>query len=172
MLSKHSVGTCKGTRLTCNLSGKAHVKLSVLTELLWTDPCVKSGVGAHKLIFTLKKRNKKKKEEIYRQELDLLSPKLLMWRKGHMSYMEFNCCLYNGSENTGLTDTNLFSSFVFNLYHFRLYATTTNSPPLSPNVICITIHLCSMLASCIVCMLSNKLLLMRRSHTETYNHDT
>ena len=49
MLSMHSVGTCNGNELTGNSSGYTRPQSSQLTEPLWTDPGLKSGIGAHKL---------------------------------------------------------------------------------------------------------------------------
>ena len=42
-----------GNELTHNLSGNIHPQLSQLTEPLWTDPGIKSGITVHKLISTL-----------------------------------------------------------------------------------------------------------------------
>ena len=48
-----------GNELTHNLSGKIQPQSSQLTEPLWTDPGIKSGINVHELISTLKKINKK-----------------------------------------------------------------------------------------------------------------
>ena len=54
MLSKHSVGAYQGNKLTSNSSGNTQPQSSQLTEPLWTDPGLKSGIGVHKLISTEK----------------------------------------------------------------------------------------------------------------------
>ena len=54
MRSKHSVGTHQGNKLTCNSSGSTWPLSSQLAEPLWTDPSLKSGIGVHELISTLK----------------------------------------------------------------------------------------------------------------------
>ena len=51
-LFRYSVGTDKGNKLTRNLSGITWPQLSQLTEPLWTDPSLKSGIGVCELIST------------------------------------------------------------------------------------------------------------------------
>ena len=51
-------GNLSGNKLTCDSSGKIQPQLSHLTEPLWTDPGLKSGISVHKLIFTLKTNKK------------------------------------------------------------------------------------------------------------------
>ena len=58
MLSKHSVGTYQGNKLTCNSSGSTPPQSFQFAELLWTDPGPKSGISVHELISTLTKRIK------------------------------------------------------------------------------------------------------------------
>ena len=45
-------GNLSGNELTCNSSGNTWSQLSQLTEPLWTDPGLKSGISLRKLIFT------------------------------------------------------------------------------------------------------------------------
>ena len=52
MLSRHSVGTYQGKKLTLNSSGIARLRLFQLTDPLWTDPGLKIGIGVRKLIST------------------------------------------------------------------------------------------------------------------------
>ena len=52
MLSRHSVGTCQGNKLTCSSSGNTQPQSSQLAEPLWTDPGIKSGICVRKLIST------------------------------------------------------------------------------------------------------------------------
>ena len=52
MLSRHSVGTHQGNKLTCNLSGITQPQSSQLAKPLRTDPGLKSGIGVHELIPT------------------------------------------------------------------------------------------------------------------------
>ena len=59
MLSRHSVKTYQGHKLTCNMSGSTQPQLSQLAEPLWTDNGIKSGISVHKLISTSKKKKKK-----------------------------------------------------------------------------------------------------------------
>ena len=56
MLSRHSVETCYGNKLTPISSGNAQPQLSQLAESLWTKSGLKSGIGIHKLISSLKKK--------------------------------------------------------------------------------------------------------------------
>ena len=48
-------GNLSGNELTCNLSGNTQSQSSQLSEPLWTDPGLKSGIRVRKLISTLKK---------------------------------------------------------------------------------------------------------------------
>ena len=59
-LFRHSVGTYQGNERTCNLSGNIQPQLSQLTEPLWSDPCIKSGISVRELISTHSKINKLK----------------------------------------------------------------------------------------------------------------
>ena len=52
MLSRHSVRTCQGNKVTRNSSGKTRLQLSQLDEPLWTDSGLNSGTGVRKLIST------------------------------------------------------------------------------------------------------------------------
>ena len=52
MLSKYSVGPYQENELPRNLSGNTRPQSSQLAEPLWTDPCLKSGVGVRELIST------------------------------------------------------------------------------------------------------------------------
>ena len=54
-LSRHSVGMLEN-ELKCSWSGNSRPQLSQLTEPLWTDPGLKSGISVHELIFTFKKK--------------------------------------------------------------------------------------------------------------------
>ena len=56
MLSMHSVGTYQGNECTCMWSGNTCSQLFQITEPLWTDPGLKSGISMHELITTLKKK--------------------------------------------------------------------------------------------------------------------
>ena len=49
MLSKHSVGTYQGNKLTHNSSGKTWPQSSQIAEPLWTDPGLTSGISVLKL---------------------------------------------------------------------------------------------------------------------------
>ena len=53
MLSRHSVGTYQGNKLTRTSSGKCQPQLSQLAEPLWTDPGAKNGISVRELISTL-----------------------------------------------------------------------------------------------------------------------
>ena len=55
-LSRQSVGTLSGNELTGNSSGNTQSQSSQLTEPLWTDPGLNSGISVHELISTLKKK--------------------------------------------------------------------------------------------------------------------
>ena len=57
-LSRHSAGAYAKMSATCDLSGNIWPQLSQLTEPLWTDPGIKSGIRVHELISTLKKKKK------------------------------------------------------------------------------------------------------------------
>ena len=61
----HWIGKCgnlSGNKLIQNLSGNTQPWLFQLAEPLWTDPGVKSGISVHKLISTLKKTKKKRRQ--------------------------------------------------------------------------------------------------------------
>ena len=51
-------GKLSGNELTCNLSGNIWPQSSQLTEPMWTDPDIKSGINVRKLISNLKKIKK------------------------------------------------------------------------------------------------------------------
>ena len=53
-------GNLSGNQLTRNLSGNIQPQSSQLTEPLWTDSGLKSGISVRQLISTLKKQNKTK----------------------------------------------------------------------------------------------------------------
>ena len=57
-LSRHSVGTYPETS-SCNLSRNIWLQSSQLTEPLWTDPGLKSGIGVCMLISTENNNNNK-----------------------------------------------------------------------------------------------------------------
>ena len=57
LLSRHSVGTYRETS-SRNSSGNVRPKLPQLTEPLWTDPGLKSGISVHKPISTSKNKTK------------------------------------------------------------------------------------------------------------------
>ena len=48
--SRHSVGTYRRNKLTCNSSGKTWSQSSQLAEPMWTDPGRKNGISVHELI--------------------------------------------------------------------------------------------------------------------------
>ena len=52
---RHSVGAHQGNELIRNSSGNAQAQSSQLAEPLWTDKDIKSRIGVHKLISTVKK---------------------------------------------------------------------------------------------------------------------
>ena len=58
VLSRHSVGTYQGNKLTRNPSGNTRLQSSKLAEPLWTDLGLKSVIGMCELISTLKKKKK------------------------------------------------------------------------------------------------------------------
>ena len=68
MLSRHSVGSYPGYKLTHSSSGNTQPQLSQLTEPLWTYPGLKSGIGMCELIST---------SEEEKQRQGMTSPKLL-----------------------------------------------------------------------------------------------
>ena len=49
-------GNLSGIELTCNSSGNTRPGSSQLTEPLWTDPGLKSGISVRELVSTLKKK--------------------------------------------------------------------------------------------------------------------
>ena len=53
-----SCGNLSGNKPTRNSSGNTRSQSSQLAEPLWTDPGLKSGINLHKLISTLKKKEK------------------------------------------------------------------------------------------------------------------
>ena len=57
MLSRHSVGIYYENRLKHSLSGNTRPQLSQLTEPLWTDPGLKSGIDMRELMSALKKKS-------------------------------------------------------------------------------------------------------------------
>ena len=56
------------------MSGNIQPQSYQLAEPLWTDPCIKCGISAHKLISTQKKESKKAQVGIERMRQ--LSPKI------------------------------------------------------------------------------------------------
>ena len=52
MLSRHSLGTLQGKRLTRNSPGTTQPRSSQLAKPLWTDSGLKCGTGVCELIFT------------------------------------------------------------------------------------------------------------------------
>ena len=56
ILTRQSVGTYRGNELTSNWSVKTHSQSFQLAERLGTDPNMKHGISAHKVIFTVKKK--------------------------------------------------------------------------------------------------------------------
>ena len=71
-------GNLSGNELTHNSPGNSQPQSSQLTELLWTDPDLKSGVSVAELIYTLKK----KKVQAGNEWSNIL-PKSLQVRKDH-----------------------------------------------------------------------------------------
>ena len=59
-LSRHKCVNLSRNELTRNLSGNIRPQSSQLSEPLWTDPGLKSGISARELISTSKKKKKKK----------------------------------------------------------------------------------------------------------------
>ena len=57
-------GNLSGNELTCNSSGNTWSQLSQLTEPLWTDPGLKSGIRLRELISTLKRKKKQAQNEL------------------------------------------------------------------------------------------------------------
>ena len=55
-LSGHSVGNLSGNGLIRNSSGNTKPQSSEIAEPLWTDSCLKSAIGVHDVISTLKKK--------------------------------------------------------------------------------------------------------------------
>ena len=51
-------GNLSRNKLAYNLSGNIRPQLSQLTEPLWTDPGIKSGISVRELISTSKKKKK------------------------------------------------------------------------------------------------------------------
>ena len=49
--------------LTCSMTGNIQPQSPQLVEQLWTDSGIKSGIGMHKLMSTLKKKKKEKKAQ-------------------------------------------------------------------------------------------------------------
>ena len=70
-------GNLFGNEVTCNLSGHIQPQSSQLTEPLWTDPGIKSGISVHELISTSKK---KKKAQAGNEQSNIV-PKSLQVRK-------------------------------------------------------------------------------------------
>ena len=56
-------GNQLGNELTCNLTGNIQPQSSQVTELLWTDPGLKSGIRVCELISTLKKKKAQVRNE-------------------------------------------------------------------------------------------------------------
>ena len=61
MLSRRTVGTYQGNELTRNSPRSTRPQSSHLTELLWTDPGLKSGIAVRELTSTSEKKEKKEK---------------------------------------------------------------------------------------------------------------
>ena len=66
-LSRHGVGTYQKNELARNWPGNTHPQSPQLDEPLWTDPGLKSGIGALELISTLKKTQTNRKREMIRR---------------------------------------------------------------------------------------------------------
>ena len=60
LLSRHSVGTYleMSSHAACQGTGSTGPQSPKLTQPLWTDPVIKSGISVHKLISTKKKKKK------------------------------------------------------------------------------------------------------------------
>ena len=52
LLSRHSMGTLSGNKLTRNSSGNILSQSSQLDEPLWTDSGLKSGISVRELVST------------------------------------------------------------------------------------------------------------------------
>ena len=63
MLSRHSIGTYQGNKLTCSSSGNTWPESSRLPELLWTDPGKKKLNWCVQDDLDFKKRKKKEAQE-------------------------------------------------------------------------------------------------------------
>ena len=93
-----------GNELTHNSREDIRPQSSQLAEPLWTDPGLESGVSVHKLISTLKKKEKKQKEVQVGNELLNILPKSShtrkkpppQWRDQLFSWVSGLSVLYNG----------------------------------------------------------------------------
>ena len=89
--SRHSVGTYRRNKLTCNSSGKTWSQSSQLAEPMWTDPGRKNGISVHELI-SLKNIFKNTGGEWIVEH----SSKILMW--GEATKRHGRNCLYASSK--------------------------------------------------------------------------
>ena len=62
-MSSYIVGTYRGKKLTCNWSRNTCSQSSQLTEPLWTDSGLKSGIAVCELMFNSKKKKKNEGRE-------------------------------------------------------------------------------------------------------------
>ena len=76
MLSRHSVGSYQGNKLTSNSPWNIRPQSSQLAEPLWTDPDIKSGISVRELISTQKKKKRKKEAQAGNEWSNIL-PKIL-----------------------------------------------------------------------------------------------
>ena len=81
MLSRHSMETCQGNKVTCNSSGNTWPQLSQLAEPLLTTPGIRSGISVHNLISTNKKGEKKRKKRKKEMHHQTFTPKSLQKEK-------------------------------------------------------------------------------------------
>ena len=82
-------GNLSGNKLTCNSSRSTQSQSSQLTEPLWTDPGLKSGISVHKQISTLIERKKSAGGEGSSEH----SPKILALEKSHHHHFLVNSSL-------------------------------------------------------------------------------
>ena len=71
MLSRHSVGTYQGNKLTRNSSGNARPQSSQLAKPLWNDPDLNTGISVRELISTSNKQTNKE-TQAWNERSDIL----------------------------------------------------------------------------------------------------
>ena len=95
LLSRQSVGILSGNLLLCNLSGNTWSQLSQLTEPLWTNSDIKSGISVRELISTIKK----KKTQAENEWSDILLKNLSKRGKSHHQYPAPAPLIYAPTDN-------------------------------------------------------------------------